>query len=308
MIFRQFTKQDKAVWGSQTVKLQHMLHEHPLFQDEALMALIDDYPRSHYNVNTMSQPGAPKAFWREGEKGDATGAEVFQAIEKGRMWINLRKVMDVDQRYSDLLDEMFDEIRLNVPDFETFKRNMGILVSSPGAQVYYHCDIPGQSLWQVKGRKRVYLYPNTTPFLPESEIEKVILGETEEEIHYERWFDNYADVIELAPGEMLHWPLNAPHRVENLDMLNISITTEHYTDDVRTQYAVRYANGVLRSRLGLQNLSPRIDGPTVYPKMALAAAFKFGGLQKARAMKRIVDFRIAKDAPDGLVDIPEHAL
>lgn len=308
MIFNSFTDQDKALWGAHTVKLQHTLHEHELFSNDALMKLIDSYPRTHYNLNTMSQPGAPRAFWREGDKGEATGEEVFNAVENGRMWINMRRVMEVDERYAKLLDAIFDEMRAHVPDFETFKRNMGILVSSPGAQVYYHCDIPGQALWQVRGRKKVYLYPNTAPFLPEPEIEKVILGETEEEIHYESWFDDHAEVIELEPGQMLHWPLNAPHRVENLDMLNVSITTEHFTDDVRKQYAVRYANGVLRSRLGLQNLSPAIDGPMVYPKMALAAAFKFGGLQKSNAVQRMVDFKLSREKPGHLVDIPAHAL
>ena len=308
MIFTDFTTEDRAVWGLHTVKLNHTLHEHELFSNEALMALIESYPRSHYNLNTMAKPGAPKAFWREGEKGEASGAEVFEAIANGRMWINMRRVMEVDDRYAAVLDEMFEEMAEHVPGFDTFKRNMGILVSSPGAQVYYHCDIPGQALWQVRGRKKVYLYPNSAPFLPEPEMEKVILGETEEEIHYERWFDDYAQVIELAPGEMLHWPLNAPHRVENLDMLNVSITTEHFTADIRKQYAVRYANGILRSRLGMQALSPRIDGPMVYPKMALAAAVKFGGLQKSKTARRMVNFRVAKDQPGGFVDIPEYAL
>lgn len=308
MIFKEFRDEHKALWGQHTVQLEHTLHEHPLFQTEALMELIDAYPREHYNLTTMSKPGAPKAFWREGEKGDASGADVFEAVANGRIWINLRRVMDVDSRYRDVLDEMFEESASYVPGFETFKRNMGILVSSPGAQVYYHCDIPGQALWQIRGRKKVYLYPNTAPFLPEPEMEKVITGETEEEIHHESWFDDYADVIELAPGQMLHWPLNAPHRVENLDMLNVSITTEHFTPEIRKQYAVRYANGILRSRLGLQNLSPDIDRASVYPKMALAAAVKFGGLQKSKAVQRIVDFRVEKDKPGGFVDIPGYAL
>lgn len=308
MIFKSFTDQDKALWGRYTVQLEHTLHEHELFTNEALMDLIDRYPREFYHLITMGQPGAPKSYWREGEKGDSSGADVFEAIASGRLWINMRRVGDVDKRYGDLLDEMFEEAREHVPDFETYKRDMGILVSSPGAQVYYHCDIPGQSLWQVRGRKKVYLYPNTAPFLPEPEMEKVILGETEEEIHYESWFDDHASVIELEPGQMLHWPLNAPHRVENLDMLNISITTEHFTDDIRKQYAVRYANGVMRSRMGIQNLSPSTDGPMVYPKMALAAAFKFGGLQKARTFKHVVDFRVAKDKPDGVMDIPSYVL
>ena len=308
MIFKNFSDEHRALWGNHTVQLEHSLHEHELFSDSALMALIDAYPRSHYNLTTMAQPGAPRAFWREGEKGNSSGADVFEAVAKGRMWINMRKVMDVDPRYKMLLDEMFDEMGQHVPGFETFKRTMGILVSSPGAQVYYHCDITGQGLWQVRGRKKVYLYPNTAPFLTEEQMERVILGETEEDVHYERWFDNHAHVVELAPGQMLHWPLNAPHRVENLGMLNVSITTEHYTTDIRKQYAVRYANGVMRSRLGMKHLSPAIDGPMAYPKMALAAAFKFGGLQKSRAVKRLVDFRVAKEAEHGMVDIPSYAL
>lgn len=308
MIFKQFTNEDRAVWGRHSVKLNHTLNDHPLFSNDALIALIDDYPRDRYNLTTMSAPGAPKGFWREGEKGDASGADVFDAIANGRIWINLRKVMDVDQRYGDILDEMFEEMERYVPGFDSFKRNMGILVSSPGAQVYYHCDIPGQSLWQVRGEKRIFVYPNAAPFLKQDEIERVILGETEEEVPYEAWYDRYAQVIDLKPGEMLHWPLNAPHRVENLGMLNVSVTTEHFTPEIRKQYAVHYANGVLRSRLGLQNLSPRIDGPMVYPKMALAAAFKFGGLQKSRAVQRMVDFRVAKNAPGGFEDIPAYVL
>ncbi len=45
---------------------------------------------------------------------------------------------------------------------------------------------------------------------------------------------------------MLHWPLNCPHRVENRDSVNVSLTTEHYTKEIRTSYAVNYANGLLR--------------------------------------------------------------
>ncbi|MGD1888098.1 MAG: cupin-like domain-containing protein [Cohaesibacteraceae bacterium] len=308
MIFKQFTDEDRALWGKHTVKLNHTLNEHPLFSNEALMSLIDSYPREHYNLTTMAEPGAPKSFWREGEKGAASGADVFDAVANGRIWINMRKVMDVDQRYADVLNEMFEEMAVHVPGFETFKRNMGILVSSPGAQVYYHCDIPGQALWQVRGEKRVYLYPNTDPFLKQAEMEKVILGETEEEVSYDPWFDRHAEVIDLKPGEMLHWPLNAPHRVENLGMLNVSITTEHYTPEIRKQYAVHYANGVLRSRLGMRNLSPHIDGPMVHAKMALAAAVKSGGLQRSRTFQRMVDFRVAKNAPGGYEDVPAYTL
>ncbi len=97
----------------------------------------------------------------------------------------------------------------------TYKHNLGILVSSPGAQVYYHADIPGQALWQIAGRKRVYIYPNTSPFLEPESIENIVMGTQEEEIPYQTWFDAHAEIHDLKPGDMLHWPLNGPHRVVN---------------------------------------------------------------------------------------------
>ncbi|MEM1287738.1 MAG: hypothetical protein AAGH60_05255 [Pseudomonadota bacterium] len=308
MIFKEFTEKHKALWGKHTVQLGHNLDEHELFSDAALMELIDKYPRDRYNLVTMPKPGAPKSFWREGEKGASSGQDIYEAIADGQLWINMRAVGEVDKRYDGVLDGIFDELKSYMPDFDTFKREMGILVSSPGAQVYYHCDIPGQSLWQVRGKKKVYVYPNTAPFLPEPSMEQIILGQSEEEIHYEPWFDDYAEIIELEPGQMLHWPLNGPHRVENLGMLNVSITTEHYTNDIRKQYAVRYANGLLRERLGLKNLSSSIDNASVYPKLALAAAVKFSGLNAGKQVQRMVDFRVDKAAPKGMIDIPAYAL
>jgi len=75
--------------------------------------------------------------------------------------------------------------------------------------VFYHADVPGQSLWQVEGKKRVYVYPNEAPYLKPESLESIILGEQEEEIPYERSFDDGAEVYDLKPGEMVHWPLNA---------------------------------------------------------------------------------------------------
>ena len=47
------------------------------------------------------------------------------------------------------------------------KRNPDLV---PGARVYYHADLPGQLLWQIAGRKRVWLYPGGAPFLTERHL------------------------------------------------------------------------------------------------------------------------------------------
>ena len=55
---------------------------------------------------------------------------------------------------------------------------------------------------------------------------------------YADWYDRYAQVFDLEPGQMLNWPLNAPHRVENLNFANISMTV-YYVNDMAGLAACR---------------------------------------------------------------------
>ena len=75
--------------------------------------------------------------------------------------------------------------------------------------------MPGQWLIQISGRKRVYVYPNTPPFLKPQDLEDIALLNREVDLPYAPWYDAHAQVFDLEPGQMLSWPLNAPHRVEN---------------------------------------------------------------------------------------------
>lgn len=309
-IFTDWKPQHAELWGQETLHLGHRLDSHPLLQEEALAELIDRVPRAHYDICTMGKVDGERE-WREGDKGELTGAQVIEAIRSGRIWINMRRLHLVDKPYADLLSEIFAEIEGRVPNFDSFKHNLGVLISSPNAQVYYHCDVPGQSLWQIKGHKKVYIYPTRTPFLKQEMMEGIIIGETEEEgMRYEEWFDDYAKVVDLQPGRMLHWPLNGPHKVVNGDCLNISITTEHWTKDIRNSYGVHYANGILRRKLGMKNanLSHDTRGLMVYPKLALAALWKYSGLEKRAADRRMVTFRVDPQAPGGfnLIDAYER--
>ena len=301
--------QDKhaALFGTHTIKLTHRLRETGLFTRSAIAALIDRYPRDVINLNTMGEDATTNE-WRAGIIGDHSGMQVIEAIEGGRMWLNLTQLMNVDKEYGEVLDRIFDEFSHLVPDIETFKRSMGLLVSSPNVQVYYHCDVPGQMLWQLEGKKRIYIYPNTEPFLPRDAIETVILGETEEEIAYEAWFDDHAEVYDLEPGDMLHWPLNGPHRVENKDCLNISVTTEHWTNDIRNSYAVNYANGFLKRQFGYVARSASPRGVHVYPKAAIALACKKTGWNEAKKFKTTVEFEIDPSGKNCISDIAAKPL
>ena len=304
-----FKPEHSELWGHHPVKIEHSLEQSGLFSDEALARLIEGYPRKKYDFNHMNAQGSDRRGWVEGELGDCRGEHALEAVREGRMWLNLRFVNEVDPRYGELLADIFKELAELVPDMrDTFRHKMGILISSPGAQVYYHTDIPGQGLWQLRGSKRVYVYPNYAPFLTEEGLTNVITGAGNDDIRYETWFDDYAHVVDLEPGEMVHWPLNAPHRVENHDVLNVSVTTEHWTTDIRRYYAVRYANGFLNRTLGMKLPEARIKGPAFYPKAALAVAGK-KLLPRGAVNKRtyMVEFKLGPKSDNYMTPITPYA-
>ena len=230
-------------------------------------------------------------------------------MRAGNIWINLHKLAETDPAYAELLEEIFDEFEACVPGLITYGRSMSLVISSPSANACYHCDVPGQMLWQMRGVKRVYVYPNNAPFLSQPTMEKVVLGEAQEtSTRYEPWFDDYADTIDLAAGEMLDWPLNSPHRLVNHECLNVSMMTEHWTDEIRKVYAVDCANGVLRRLTGAKTLSRKTSGPSFWGKTVLAGAMTRSGLRKLHQRKRLIDFAVDPKAPDAVRDIPAYAL
>ncbi len=301
-IFHHWEPKQAMLWGNQPLCLKHRLHESPLFSRANLGRLIETYPQEMYTLVHMGAQGESK-LWRQGIIGDASGEQVLNAITVGRLWINLLHVNEFDRRYNDLLNEIFQEVEEHVPGYTTFSRINGILISSPRAQVYYHFDPAGQSLWQIEGAKRVYLYPPVPPFLTLRSLEHVALYRDEVGINYEPWFDEYADVFELMPGMMMHWPLNSPHRVENLDHLSISMTTEYFTPEIRRKLMAVSGNGLLRKYLGIDP-TLTTTGAGFWSKALLQAAARRCGLLDAEQRKRReVTFKLHPERAGEIIDL-----
>lgn len=286
------------LFGHHSLRLRHTLSESTLFTDAALIELLERAPRQNYHVTTMDKTGHNPNFKREGQFGDLGGEDILQAVRNGSIWINFQSPHEIKSEYGELLADIYREFEARVPGLKTYKHKMTILISSPKLKVKYHFDLPGQTLWQIRGTKRVYVYPSKAPFLTQNALEKVAINEAHEtDLQYQDWFDDHAEVYELEPGQMLHWPLNRPHRVENHDCLNVSLTTEHWTKPLRNQYAVNYGNAMIR-KLGLRNLSQRTGPTSLYPKAAIAAATKLSGIQKKRMKPFIIDFEVDPNAED----------
>lgn len=296
------------LFSKQSLHLKHTLHESELFTDKALARLLDNVDREDYHVNTRAAGPDGDKRRREGEFGGLSGAELLKAVKKGDIWINLRAPQKADARFDDMLQQMYQEFEARVPGLKTYKQGMTILISSPKMVVPFHADVPGQMLWQIRGRKRVWVYPLGDPFLSNNAVEKLILGEVHEtDMPFHEWFDEKAEIYDLEPGYMLHWPLNYPHRVENYDCLNVSITTEHFTKTVRNSYAVNYANGLLR-KTGFKNLQKQTGGIGLYAKMGLAAAVKFSGVRNKAKKPYNIDFKVDLNMPNCVSDIEPYEL
>jgi len=307
-IFHTWSDESRQGWNQRPLRLQHRLHEHQAFQDQALCALIERYPRSQYALvmtNRQGEGGRESTRkWREGDIGDASGAQLMQAIAGGSLWLNLREVHTQDEACAGLLQRAYAEVQAAVPGFSARSLKMGILISSPRAQVHYHCDLPGQLLWQIRGRKKVWLYPPVAPYLLPEWLEDIAYTGFEFSLVYDPAFDQQALVFELQPGQMLSWPLNSPHRVDNEDCLNISVTTEHWTDENRRAQKMHLANAVLRHKLGIRARKRTLAGPSYWTKAALQAAWRRSPWATTmQRQSRPVDFRMAPDAPGGYVDL-----
>jgi hypothetical protein len=306
-VFTSWDNTHSVLWGQQPIRLAHGLHKSPLFSTDRLAELIERYPREHYSL-VQTGTRESRRLWREGEIGNLSGRQVMEAIAGGGLWLNLRDVSGVDSAYRTMLDGMFEEIAAKVPGFEAPKHQAGILISSPDAQVYYHADLPGQGLIQISGRKRVYLYPASAPFIKPSHLEDIALFDIEVDMPYADWYDAHAKVFDLEPGQMLNWPLNAPHRVENLGSVNISMTVSYVNDEIRRAQNVHLANGLLRHRFGYQPKGRSIRGPSYFAKAVLQKVMRDSGwVKREREARRPIDFRLDAEQPGKIVDLPKAA-
>jgi hypothetical protein len=292
-----------ALWGNAPVCLQHRVHKSKLFSNDALATLIENYPRQFYMLIHMGEQGQSRRFWREGDIGGLSGSDVIEAIAKGRLWLNLRNVNRVDKRYQELVDALFAELNTRMPDFVTRYRDSGILISSPNAQVYYHADLPGQALFQIAGRKRIYFYPNHKPFLNHADLEHIAIYGVEVEMPYHEWFDQYARIYDFEPGQMFNWPLNAPHRIENHDCLNVSMTVEYGTDAIRRSSALTRANGILRYRLGWTPRSYATHGAAFWTKAMMQQVLRdTQWMKKTKVGRRPIEFKLDRSALGKIVE------
>jgi len=245
---------------NRAVTTSHHLLETGLFDDEQLIRVLDTHPRHHLNVHTMGTDESNNQ-WREGNAAKLSGEQLLDATKEGRLWLNVRNMVLHHPDFAKAIHQLYDELEGKMAGFKALERSANLLISSPNAIVYYHLDIPCNMLWHMRGMKRVWAYPPANPkFVSQERVEDVICGIANEELDYDPAFDNEAMVVDLTPGNMITWPQNTPHRVSNLEGLNVSLTTEHVTPRAKRRIKLFRANRLMRTAFGCKDLSQETEG------------------------------------------------
>ncbi len=288
---------------------QHRLEETGLFTDESLIRMIDEYPGEFCNVNRMGD-NAKECEWTEGDTNGLCGAELLRAVKNGRLWLTLRQLTNYQPELGRVIDQLYDELEELAPGFVAFKRKGNLLISSPTAQVYLHVDVPQNMLWHIRGKKRVWVYPPDDPrMIDPNQLESILAVKAIEDIPYREEFDDFAEVHDLSPGQFISWPQNSPHRVVNLEGLNVSLSTEHYTTAAYRRVRVHRANRMLREKLGVDSLSTQTNGLGYALKSTAYAGYQVAerlGLTEDQQYEIPVTFRVDPDAPGGYVEFDKE--
>ena len=254
------------------VLASHSLDESGLFSDESLERLLDEHPEDALTISTMGTD-TNKFEWRECERDGVSANDLLDLVKQGRLWMNARNVLDHHPAIAEAVDAMYDEMERKSPGFQATERSANLLISSPSALVHYHIDMPVNMLWHIRGRKRVWVYPSFDfRFCSQIVIEKVCVGQFSDDVPYVPEFDKFALVFDVEPGQMLTWPQMTPHRVTNLEGLNVSLSTEHKNPRACRRINVHEANFLLRKRLGKFCRSANVDSWSAHAKQFVARA------------------------------------
>jgi len=291
-----------AGFGHKAVVARHRLHELDLFSDAALIEVLQNHPRHQLQAFTMGSDPSRIGDWKPVDTAGATGKDMLAAIERGRLWFHLFHMQDVDSRYRVLLEGLFSELSHVLPTFRPFNTSATLIVSSPTALVYYHADPQLNLLWHIRGSKRVWSYPAGDRELIDQEMmEDIFASYVDEEVPYKSEFDRKATVYKLDAGDVICWPLNSPHRVTNLNGINVSLSTVYETEESYRRKLVYNANRFFRRSWGLPLWSTKETGVSSCIKRSAFRLFrKAGAVDRPGRRAYVTELRIDPCASNGI--------
>ena len=305
-MLKDWTEAHSARFQKEIMSFKHGLEETSLFTDEALIDLLNKHPKNMLDVCTMGSVDCelyPNKF-QTGDFRGVDGKVLLEAAKAGKVWINVRRGMNLHPEYKAVLDQMYDDIAEKTSN-KAYNANGGILISSPIAKVPYHFDKTETILWHVRGQKSIYLYPLTEKFIPDKAYEATLLNHLNDDLPYTPDFDDEATKVDLQEGQALSWPMNMPHRVDNQTFC-VSVTTEYSTRESGMKNAAMIANATLRHRFGIESSYTNAGPLNRQIKSIFGRIIRKAGLAARADQIDMVTFKIDPNAPNYVVNVEPY--
>lgn len=231
-------------------KIGHRLNDNPLFSLESLIELSKNLPadRVEYNAGNLPVEQDPDSTPQNG----LSIEETIQRIHHCQSWMVLKNV-EQNNQYGDLLDQCLDQVEplaALVSKGMTHKQGF-IFISSPGSVTPFHIDPENNFLLQIRGSKKVWMFgQNDREVLPETQVEDFFSG-AHRNLTFKESFRERGQEFDLLPGEGLHFPVVAPHYVENGPEVSVSFSITFQTEDSSDRQTLHRFNHQLR-RIGMR--------------------------------------------------------
>lgn len=225
----------------------HHLCDHPAFALPRLLELARSLPEKNveYNAGKLPVTCDPKLTPRNG----LSIEETVRRIAECKSWMVL-KYVEQSPEYRDVLLQCLSEVKTHSDPIRPGMElpQAFIFLTSPGSVTPYHMDPEHNFLLQIRGSKIVHLFdPHDPNVLTQEELERFYRGAhrnmvLRDENRSKAW------VYDLKPGFGLHFPVTAPHWVQNRDEVSISFSITFRTPDLDRRSMLHTVNGFLRDR------------------------------------------------------------
>ena len=259
-------------------KIGHQLSQHDLFSLSSLIELSKEMPADSVEYNAGDLPVTQNPD--ETPQNGLSITDTIERIEKCDSWMVLKNI-EQNPQYNELLETCLAEVKPFaelVSEGMTHKQGF-IFISSPGSMTPFHVDPENNFLLQIRGTKEVWMFgQDDRVVLSEEQIEDFFSG-AHRNLEFKESYRERGQKFDLLPGEGLHFPVVAPHYVQNGPEVSISFSITFQTQDSAERQSLHRFNRQMR-KLGL---SPSNVGENL-----AADARKKTLLSVMRSAKRIV--------------------
>lgn len=253
---------NKQQYGQSIQKMDHNIQQTGLFTDNNLIRAIDMHPPELMDIHTVKTHQLC-------ERGNASSFELLEAVKRGILRITLREMHTLTTPHGRLIKHMHKAFARHM-GLMTFNRTGDLFIAPQQAELPYRFNLDDTAVWNLRGRQRIYIYPDKAPYIHMKDIQAAARFNRATAIAYHPGFEANRIAIDVDPGELIFWPHLTPYRVEDLEGLSAGLLLKNVTFQSRARIGAHYFDDFINQRFG-KSFSSKNPKPAIAFMKALIA-------------------------------------